>query len=46
VRINHRFMRDTAAIEAQKHALERYERESAALLARIRRAVAGVLAGS
>ena len=43
VRINHKFMRDIAAIEAQRHALERYEREGAALLARIRRAVAAVL---
>jgi formiminotetrahydrofolate cyclodeaminase len=46
VRINHRFMRDSAAIEAQQHALERYERDAATLLARIRRAVGEVLAGS
>jgi formiminotetrahydrofolate cyclodeaminase len=39
VRINHKFMRDIAAIEAQRHALERYEREGAALLASVRRAV-------
>jgi formiminotetrahydrofolate cyclodeaminase len=44
VRINHKFMRDLAAIEAQRHALERYEREGAALLAGIRRAVAAVFA--
>lgn len=39
VRINHRFMHDVAAIEAQAHALARYERESSALLASIRKAV-------
>ena len=39
-------MRDSAAIEAQQHALERYERDAATLLARIRRAVGEVLAGS
>ncbi|MGD0967794.1 MAG: cyclodeaminase/cyclohydrolase family protein [Candidatus Aquilonibacter sp.] len=43
VRINHKFMRDIPAIEAQRHALERYEREGGALLTRIRRAVAAVL---
>ena len=43
VRINHKFMRDIAAVEAQRDALERYEREGAALLAQIRRAVASVL---
>lgn len=37
VRINHKFMKDTFAIEAQVHVLERYERESGALLASIRR---------
>ena len=46
VRINHKFMRDIAAVEAQRHALERYEREGAALLARIRRAVASVLSAT
>lgn len=40
VRVNHKFMRDTEAIEAQAHVLERYERESAALLAGIRRSLA------
>jgi formiminotetrahydrofolate cyclodeaminase len=39
VRINHRFMHDIEAIEAQTHVLERTERESAALLAGIRRGV-------
>jgi methenyltetrahydrofolate cyclohydrolase len=39
VRINHRFMRDSDAIEAQEHALERYERDAAALLTKVRRAV-------
>jgi formiminotetrahydrofolate cyclodeaminase len=39
VRINHKFMRDIAAIEAQRHALERYEREGATLLASVRRTV-------
>ncbi len=39
VRINHRFMHDADAIEAQSHALERYEREAAALLADVRRGV-------
>jgi formiminotetrahydrofolate cyclodeaminase len=39
VRINHRFMHDLPAIEAQEHALERYEREGGALLASIRKAV-------
>jgi formiminotetrahydrofolate cyclodeaminase len=39
VRINHRFMHDIDAIEAQTHVLERTERESAALLSSIRRAV-------
>jgi formiminotetrahydrofolate cyclodeaminase len=40
VRINHRFMHDRDAIDAQAHALARYERESVALLASVRRAVA------
>ena len=43
VRINHKFMRDIAAVEAQRDALECYEREGAALLAQVRRAVASVL---
>ncbi len=37
VRVNHKFMKDMNAIDAQAHALGRYERESAALLAGIRR---------
>ncbi len=40
VRINHKFMKDSDAIEAQSHVLERYERESAALLAGVRRSLA------
>jgi methenyltetrahydrofolate cyclohydrolase len=39
VRINHRFMLDEVAIEVQTNALERYEREGAALLASTRKAV-------
>ncbi len=39
VRINHKFMRDSAAVEAQQHALERYERDALALLTKVRRAV-------
>lgn len=39
VRINHRFMKDLDAIEAQAHVLERYERESATLLAAVRRSL-------
>jgi formiminotetrahydrofolate cyclodeaminase len=39
VRINHRFMHDLPAIEAQEHALGRYEREGNALLASIRKGV-------
>ncbi len=39
VRVNHKFMRDTYAIEAQAHVLARYERESAALLAGVRRSL-------
>jgi formiminotetrahydrofolate cyclodeaminase len=46
VRINHRFMHDVAAIEAQEDALERYERESDSLLAAIRKTVRGQLARS
>jgi len=44
VRINHKFMRDTPAIEAQRDALERYERDARELLAKIRRAVDAELA--
>ncbi len=43
VRINHRFMKDSAAVEAQENALARYERECAALLQGARRAVAQML---
>jgi formiminotetrahydrofolate cyclodeaminase len=39
VRINHRFMHDIDAIEAQSNALERYEREAGALVAAVRRGV-------
>jgi len=39
VRINHRFMKDRAAVDAQAHALQRSERDAAELLTRIRRAV-------
>ena len=39
VRINHKFMKDTYAIEAQAHVLERYERECGALLNGIRRSI-------
>jgi methenyltetrahydrofolate cyclohydrolase len=39
VRINHRFMHDATAVEAQAHALGRYERDADAALARIRKAV-------
>jgi formiminotetrahydrofolate cyclodeaminase len=39
VRVNHKFMKDTNAIEAQAHVLARYERESAALLAGVRRSL-------
>jgi len=44
VRINQKFMRDSAAIEAQRDALARYERDAHALLATIRRAVNDALA--
>jgi formiminotetrahydrofolate cyclodeaminase len=44
VRINHRFMSDEAAIEAQENALARYEREALALLSSIRKTVRGQLA--
>ncbi len=40
VRINHKFMHDAEAIEAQRNVLQRYEREGAALLAAIRRHIA------
>jgi formiminotetrahydrofolate cyclodeaminase len=39
VRVNHKFMKDTYAIEAQAHVLLRYERESATLLANVRSAL-------
>jgi len=39
VRINHRFMKDRAAIEAQAHALARCEREAETLIQRLRHAV-------
>ncbi len=39
VRVNHKFMHDTNAVEAQAHVLARYERESAALLAGVRRSL-------
>jgi len=44
VRINHRFMHDAPAIEAQRDALERYERDANALLERVRRSVRAGLA--
>lgn len=44
VRINHRFMRDLDAIEAQANALERYEREGNALLAAVRRGTTALMA--
>lgn len=39
VRINHKFMKDESAIASQREALERCEREGAALLERIRTAL-------
>jgi formiminotetrahydrofolate cyclodeaminase len=39
VRINHKFMRDVDAIDAQRHVLERYERDASSLLAGVRRAL-------
>ena len=39
VRINHKFMHDADEIEAQRHMLERYEREGADLLNDVRRAL-------
>lgn len=39
VRVNHKFMKDTYAIEAQSHVLQRYERECGALLAGVRRSI-------
>jgi formiminotetrahydrofolate cyclodeaminase len=44
VRINHRFMHDLNAIEAQANSLARYEREASTLLATIRSDVAAALA--
>ena len=44
VRINHRFMHDVDAIEAQANALERYEREGNALLQTVRRGTAALMA--
>jgi methenyltetrahydrofolate cyclohydrolase len=44
VRINHRFMKDLSAIEAQAHALARCEREAQALVDRVRRGVNAGLA--
>lgn len=44
VRINHRYMHDRAAIDAQRIELERYEREGAALLDAARRGVRNLLA--
>lgn len=44
VRINHKFMRDSEALEAQRHALERYERDARTLLTKIRGAVNAALA--
>ena len=44
VRINHKFMRDSEALEAQRHALERYERDAHTLLTKIRGAVNAALA--
>jgi methenyltetrahydrofolate cyclohydrolase len=43
VRINHRFMHDIDAIEAQAHALERTEREGVALLSATRRTLGELL---
>ena len=36
VRVNHKFMKDAYAIEAQEHVLARYERESATLVTSVR----------
>ena len=44
VRINHRFMHDANAVEAQANALERYEREGNALLAAVRRSTSALMA--
>jgi methenyltetrahydrofolate cyclohydrolase len=46
VRINHRFMKDRAAIDAQAHALERIERDADALVTRVRHAVKAELTAS
>jgi methenyltetrahydrofolate cyclohydrolase len=45
VRVNHRYMRDTAAIDAQAKTLARYESECAALLDELRRGVNAALRG-
>jgi methenyltetrahydrofolate cyclohydrolase len=44
VRINHKFMRDNAAVEAQRDALQRYERDAHTLLTKVRRSVNDALA--
>ncbi|MBV8154603.1 MAG: cyclodeaminase/cyclohydrolase family protein [Candidatus Eremiobacteraeota bacterium] len=44
VRVNHRYMRDAAAIETQSKMLARYETEAPALLANVRRDVGAALA--
>ena len=46
VRVNHRYMRDTSAMEAQSKTLARYESECATLLNEIRRGVDAALARS
>jgi formiminotetrahydrofolate cyclodeaminase len=46
VRVNHRYMRDTAAIDAQAKALARYESECAGLLAEIRLGINAALSRS
>jgi formiminotetrahydrofolate cyclodeaminase len=43
VRINHRFMRDEAVVNAQRAILERYEREATGLTAAIRKGVSAAL---
>lgn len=45
VRVNHRYMRDTDAIEAQAKTLARYESECAGLLNELRRGVNAALRG-
>jgi formiminotetrahydrofolate cyclodeaminase len=44
VRVNHRYMRDTAAIDRQAARLSRYESEGQTILARVRAEVATALA--